>query len=474
MISDHHIGKLPPQAIELEKAVLGALMLEKHTVFEVMDKLSPEVFYKEPHQLIFTALQQLYADSKPTDFLTVLDQLKKMGKQESVGGPYYITQLVEMVGTTDSVNHHSHVLLEKHFQREVIRIASEAVGSAYSDEMDVFDLIDRIQADIAAMTNLNMPTTEFGTKALFNELHTHMAQARANREQGIRSGVPTELDDLDVITNGWQPGHLIIVAARPGMGKSAFTKKCIQGCVQQTGKPVHVFSLEMTRKEWIARILSEEVKQPSDKFLSGDHDILAEQKVMDLADEYYDNKRNELLFIDDTPAISIDQLRSRAKRLFYGKEDKPGLIVVDYLQLMTKKNVNSRGNREQEISEISRGLKSLAKELNVPIIALSQLNREVEARGGDMKPKLSDLRESGAIEQDADIVMFIYRPYYYFQQGHAKFATVMINEREVDSKHKALLIIAKNRHGATGKIYVKFIDYLTKFVNIDSEDDLPF
>jgi len=465
--------KLPPQAIELEKAVLGALMLEKHTVFEVMDKLSPDVFYTPLHQSIFQSLQNLYSESKPTDYLSVIEELKRIGKMED-GGDIYILELVGDIGGTGSADHHSHILLQKYFQREVIKITTEVIGQAYSDEIDVFDLIDHTQAKIAAMTSLGMPVTEFGTKALFNELHTHMVKARANREQGIRSGVPTELNDLDAVTNGWQPGHLIIIAARPGMGKSAFTKKCIQGCIQKTGKPVQVFSLEMTRMEWIARILSEEIKQPSDKFLSGDHDVLAEQKVMDITDNYIDDQGNELLFIDDTPAISIDQLRSRAKRLFYGKKNPPGLIVVDYLQLMTKKSGNSRGNREQEISEISRGLKALAKELNVPIIALSQLNREVEARGGNMKPKLSDLRESGAIEQDADMVIFIYRPYYYFQQGHNKFATVEINGEEVDSKHKALLMIAKNRHGATGKIYVKFIDYLTKFVNMDADDDLPF
>ena len=195
---------------------------------------------------------------------------------------------------------------------------------------------------------------------------------------------------------------------------------------------------------------------------------------MDITSDYLDDKGNELLFIDDTPAISIDQLRSRAKRLFYGKKNPPGLIVVDYLQLMTKRNINTRSNREQEISEISRGLKALAKELNVPIIALSQLNREVESRGGDMKPKLSDLRESGAIEQDADLVMFIYRPYYYFQQGIQRFETANINGVEKDTKHLAQLMIAKNRHGATKNVNVKFIDYLTKFVDMDAEDDMPF
>ena len=256
----HEHGKLPPQALELEEAVLGALMLEKQTVFEVMDKLSHHVFYKESHQKIFESLSNLYSDSKPTDYLSVIDELKKMGDLEVIGGPYYITQLTEKIASTASIDHHSHILLQKFFQREMIRIGSIAISEAYDDTTDVFDTIDQVQAEIAAMTSLNMPTAEFGTRKLFQELHTHMAQARANKEQGKRSGVPTGLNALDEITNGWQPGHLVIVAARPGMGKSAFTKKCIQGCVRETGKPVQVFSLEMTRIDWMARILSEEVR----------------------------------------------------------------------------------------------------------------------------------------------------------------------------------------------------------------------
>ena len=466
-ITSLECGKLLPQAIDIETLLLGGLIIDKDVIGIVIEILQPEVFYKDAHQKIYKAIEIMYSQNITIDFLTLAEQLKKSGDLEIVGGVFYLTQLTEISSTPHTVQQHCLILKEKYFLRELIRLNSEILTDAYDDMTDVFDLIGKYHDNMSKLLHVNFPTKEKATTELFKEFTERTEKAAKNKAEGKVIGVPSSLKALDHITGGWQPSDLIVIAARPGMGKTAFLKACTKEAIKQLQKPVLIFSLEMSSFQLTARIVSEEINMPAQDFLKGNIPANFKDEIDSVKSNYYSKNGKELLIIDDTPALTISQMTHRAKKM---KVDNDiCLIIIDYIQLAGQdKNVHSN-NREQDISAISRGLKSLAKELEIPIIALSQLNREVEKRGGKMKPKLSDLRESGAIEQDADIVIFLYRPRYYYDLGHENMRTVKVNGIEIDSERYAQLIIAKNRNGATGRVHAKFINYLTKFEDWDED-----
>src|SRR6478752_3744987 len=375
------VGKLPPQALELEEAVLGALMLEKDALTTVIDILRPQSFYKEAHQKIFSAIVGLFDKSEPIDILTVVTELRERGELEFVGGPYYVSQLTTRVNSAANIEFHARIISENSIKRELIGISSEVLSKAYEDTTDVFDLLDRTEAQLFEVSESNI-------RKNFDDMRSLMVKAikelevKKNQKEGL-TGVPSGFTALDRITSGWQPSDLIILAARPGMGKTAFVVSAMRNAAVEFKKPVAIFSLEMS-----------------------------------------------------------------SLQLMTGSTDGKG-----------------PGNREQEIASISRALKMIAKELSVPVIALSQLSRAVETRGGDKKPQLSDLRESGSIEQDADIVMFLYRPEYY---------KITVDEMGNPTAGTGEVIIAKHRNGSLENVILKFIGKFTKFADLDNDFNSEF
>ena len=447
-------GKLPPQALDLEEAVIGAMMIDKKGVDEVIDLLQPDAFYKLAHQNIFESILNLFQNSQPIDLLTVSADLKKNGKLESVGGDYYLVQLTQKVSSSAHIEFHARIILQKFIQRSLIRISNEIIESSYKESTDVFDLLDEAESKLYDVAQGNIKKSSDTAQNLVM-LAKKKIEEIANKD-GL-SGISTGFEKLDTLTSGWQPSDLIIIAARPGMGKTALTLSMARNIAVTKQVPVAFFSLEMSSVQLITRLISAETGLSSEKLRTGK---LADHEWKQLNVKVGDLEKAPL-FIDDTPALSIFDLRAKARRLASQHQIK--LIVVDYLQLMTAGNNNKAGNREQEISTISRNLKSLAKELNIPVIALSQLSRAVETRGGTKRPQLSDLRESGAIEQDADIVSFIYRPeYYQIEEGD--------DEEHTSSIGQAEFIVAKHRNGGLDNIRMKFIGQLGKFEDLQSDD----
>jgi replicative DNA helicase len=444
-------GKLPPQAIELEEAVLGALMLEKNALNAVIDILKPESFYKEAHQKIFAAIINLFQKTQPVDILTVTNELKKTGELDIVGGPYFITQLTNRIASAANVEYHARIVSQKHIQRELIRISADTIKDAYEDSTDVFDLLDKAESNLFAVAESNIRKNYDSMSSLIGQAIKQIEIARTQKD-GI-SGVQSGFTELDRTTSGWQKSDLIILAARPGMGKTAFVLSLARNTAVDFQKPVAVFSLEMSSIQLVNRLIAGETELSAEKLKKGnlqDHEWQQlNTQITKLAEAP--------IFIDDTPALSIFELRAKCRRL--KSQHDIQLIIIDYLQLMTAGG-EGKGNREQEISNISRSLKSIAKELDVPIIALSQLSRAVETRGGDKRPQLSDLRESGAIEQDADMVMFIYRPEYYGITEDKENGSSLTGIAE--------LIIAKHRNGALKDVRLRFISHLAKFVDIET------
>ena len=447
-------GKLPPQALDLEEAVLGAMMIDKKGVDEVIDILKPDAFYKEAHQHIYEAILQLFNDTQPIDLLTVSTQLKKNGKLELVGGDFYLIQLTQKISSSAHIEYHSRIILQKYIQRSLIKISNEIIQDSYEESTDVFDLLDKAESKLYEVTQGNIKKSSETAQSLIIQAKKRIEEI--GNKEGL-SGVPTGFYELDKITSGWQPSDLIIIAARPGMGKTAFVLSMARNMAINFQAPVALFSLEMSSVQLITRLISSETGLSSEKLRTGK---LAEHEWEQLTVKVKDLEKAPL-FIDDTPSLSIFDLRAKARRLSsqYGIK----VIIVDYLQLMTAASgAKGGGNREQEISTISRNLKALAKELDIPVIALSQLSREVEKRGGtgSKRPLLSDLRESGAIEQDADIVSFIYRPEYY-----------KIEEWDDDdhtpTEGQAEFIVAKHRNGGLANIRLKFVNKLGKFENLD-------
>ena len=450
-------GKLPPQAIDLEEAVLGAMMLEQSAVNTIIDVLKPDSFYKDAHKKIYSAIYDLFQKSEPIDILTVTSALKSAGDLEFVGGAYYISKLTSRVASTANSEFHARIISQKFIQRELIRISSDIIKDAFEDTTDVFELLDKAENNLFQVAEGNIRKSYEKMSNLMREAIEGIDKARENKD-GV-SGIPSGFADLDRITGGWQRSDMIVLAARPGMGKTAFVLSMARNVAVDFNIPVAVFSLEMAGVQLVQRLIASETGLSSEKLRKGT-----------LEDHEYQQLHNRIgklaeapIFIDDTPALSIFELRAKCRRL--KAQHGIDLVIIDYLQLMSGGG-EGKGNREQEISSISRSIKSIAKELNIPIIALSQLSRMVETRGGDKRPILSDLRESGAIEQDADIVSFIYRAEYYGITEHPD---------NIDTKGLGELIIAKHRNGALGTIKMKFIGHLAKFTNYDSFDvDSPF
>ncbi len=450
-------GKIPPQAVDLEEVVLGAMMIDKKGVDEVIDILHPDVFYKDAHRFVYEAIFKLFETSEPVDLLTVSSQLKKDGRLEAVGGDFYLIKLTQKVASSAHIEFHARIILQKYIQRSLIKISNEIIEDAYDDGTDVFDLLDAAESKLYDVTQGNLKRSAETAQNLVIQAKKRIEEI-ANKE-GL-SGIPSGFDKLDKLTSGWQPSDLIIVAARPGMGKTALTLSMARNMAVNSNIPVAFFSCEMSSVQLITRLISSETGLSSEKLRTGK----LEKHEWEQLNVKVKALEKAPLFIDDTPSLSIFDLRAKARRL--ASQHGIKLIIIDYLQLMTAGGTTKGGNREQEISTISRNLKALAKELNVPVIALSQLSRAVETRGGSKRPILSDLRESGAIEQDADIVSFIFRPEYYKIDEWD-------DEERSPTQGQAEFIVAKHRNGGLENIRLKFIGQLGKFDNLDDFDS-PF
>jgi replicative DNA helicase len=451
-------GKVPPQAKDLEEAVLGAIMLEKTAFDTVVEILKPECFYVEAHQRIFSAMQNLANKSQPIDILTVAEELRSREELEMVGGPYYVTKLTNTVVSSAHIGAHARIVLQKFIQRELIRISGEIIGDAYEDSTDVFELLDDAETKLFEITNNHLRKDYNSIDTVLVNTIKRIEDLRQRNEDV--TGVPSGFSGLDRVTYGWQNTDLIILAARPAVGKTAFALNLARNAVMHPTKPtpVALFSLEMSAGQLVQRILSAESEIWLEKIARGK---MEEHEMKQLYARGIQRLSQAPLFIDDTPALNIFELRAKCRRL--KNKHNIGMVIIDYLQLMSGTSENRGSNREQEISNISRNLKGLAKELNVPIIALSQLSRAVEQRGakeGSRIPQLSDLRESGAIEQDADMVMFLYRPEYY---------DINSNAEGENTKGLTEVKIAKHRNGTLETVKLKALLHIQKFVNWDED-----
>ena len=444
-------GKVPPQANDMEEAVLGAIMLEKEAVITILDILKPESFYKEAHQKIFKIISELNAKEYPVDLYTVTEELRAHDMLDSVGGPVYLTQLTSKVVSAANVDYHARIVQQKYIQRELIRVSTEIQNRSFDDTYDVTELLDFSENALFQIAEGNIKREVAPIDAVIKEAIREIEEA-GKREDAL-VGIPSGFTKLDRLTSGWQRSELIIIAARPSLGKTAFALSMARNMAVDHGKSVAVFSCEMSSIQLVNRLIVAETDIPGEKIKNG---RLNEEEWKQL-----DTRIKQLvqapIFIDDTPAISIFELRAKCRRL--RAQHKLDIVIVDYLQLMS--GPENAGSREQEVSNISRSLKSIAKELDVPIIALSQLNRSVEMRGGLKRPLLSDLRESGAIEQDADMVVFIHR--------QEKFG-LSTYEDGSSTKGIAEIILAKNRNGPVDDVRLKFREEKAQFVDIDDFD----
>ncbi len=450
-LSSYVFGKIQPQALQLEETVLGALMLDRDALPQVMDVLRPETFYLEQHQLIYRAIIRLFERSHPVDMLTVTEELKRCGDLDKIGNAYFLAELTNRVASAANIEYHARILAQKHIQRELIRVSTRTIRDAYEDTTDVFNLLDEAEKGLFSITQNNLSRTYESMGTLSSRVLKQVEEL-SKKTDGL-TGVPSGFTDLDRLTSGWQSSDLIVLAARPGMGKTSFVLANALNAARDFGKPVALFSLEMANTQLVQRLISLESEIPAQKFRNGKMEDYEWQQLQTVVE-----KMNSIpIFIDDTPGINVFELRAKCRRL--KMQHDISLVIIDYLQLMTGGGENNKnGNREQEISAITRALKGMAKELNVPVIALSQLSRAVETRGGNKRPQLSDLRESGAIEQDADIVGFIYRPEYY---------QIMEDENGQSLKGMAEIIISKHRNGALDTVKLKFTDTFAKFSNLD-------
>lgn len=449
-------GKVTPQAVGFEKAVLGALMIDKDAITNVVDTLRPEMFYREQHQFIYSAMFQLFRSDQPIDLLTVADQLRSEKRLEFVGGSSYLASLTNGVASAANIEYHARVVMERYVLRQLISICGDITKQAYDEPKDVMTVLDKAETDLFNVIESNFSRESKELSAVVKKTIDDIVQLQNSEDKF--NGVPTGIRGIDEKIGGWQNSDLIIIAARPGMGKTSFVLSIARNAAIDFGKSVALFSLEMSASQLAHRLFSIESGIDSEKITKGRLDEDEWNQLMDHVNVLNTNK----LIIDDTPQLSIFDLRAKCRRLKHRYDIN--LIIVDYLQLMqgNSDEKGRNGNREQEISQISRSLKALAKDLNVPVIALSQLSRQVEQRGGDRRPMLSDLRESGSIEQDADQVMFIYRPEYYKMETFPDDNSPALN--------RAAIIIEKNRHGGVGDVKVRFEKRFTKFCD-DIEAD---
>lgn len=437
-------GRVQPQAIPLEEAVLGAIMIDKDGFPSIIEILRKESFYLEKNQEIFSVMSDLFGKSQPIDLLTVHESLKKSGKLDEVGGISYLMELTNKVGSAANIEFHARIIAQKFIQRELIRVSTQTIHEAFEDTKDVLELLDDTERGLYEITdnNLNSGYESLASLAIKAQKEIEAVSQKGSEMTGVTTGFPA----LDKMTNGWQPSDLIIVAARPGMGKTAFTLSLAKNAAE-AGRGIAFFSLEMASVQLVQRLISMEAEINSGKLRNGQMEEYEWRKLHAAVE-----KLSQVpIYIDDTPAINIFELRAKCRRL--KQNHNISMIIIDYLQLMAGAPNDKRGNREQEISSISRALKGLAKELHVPVIALSQLSRAVESRGGEKRPQLSDLRESGAIEQDADIVTFIYRPGYYG-----------VGEGDLDTPTDLTeIILAKHRNGGLGTVQLRFVPHFVKF-----------
>ncbi len=450
-------GHLQPQARELEEVVLGALMIEKDAYSLVSEILKPESFYEHNHQLIYAAITDLAIRQEPVDILTVTEQLKKRGELEEVGGPFYITQLSGKVASSAHIEYHARIIAQKYLARQLITFSSEIQTKAFDETLDVDDLMQEAEGKLFEISQKNMKKDYTQINPVISEAYDLLLKAAA-RTDGL-SGLESGFTQLDKMTSGWQNSDLIIIAARPAMGKTAFVLSMAKNIAVNFKNPVALFSLEMSNVQLVNRLIVNTCEIPGEKIKSGQLAPYEWGQLDYKIKELYDAP----LYVDDTPSLSVFELRTKARRLV--REHGVRIIIIDYLQLMNASGM-SYGSRQEEVSTISRSLKGLAKELNIPIIALSQLNRGVESREGieGKRPQLSDLRESGAIEQDADMVCFIHRPEYY---------KIFQDEKGNDLRGMAEIIIAKHRNGAVGDVLLRFKGEFARFQNPDDDLVIP-
>lgn len=454
------MGRLQPQAVDVEQAVIGACLIEQDAFSTVTDFLKPESFYDSKHQLIFRAIQSLAAENNPIDILTVTEQLQKFGNLENAGGPAYIAELSRNMLSSAHLEYHARVIAQKALARNLISYTSEIQKLAFDESQDIQELMQTAEGQLFELSKSNLKKDFTQIDPVINEAYDLLRKAAA-RTDGL-SGLSSGFTHLDAMTSGWQNSDLIIIAARPAMGKTAFVLSMAKNMAVDQKIPVAMFSLEMSNVQLVNRMIVNVCQIPGEKIKSGQ---LAQYEWSQL-----DFKLRELfgapLYVDDTPSLSVFELRTKARRLVrdYGVQ----MIIIDYLQLMNASGM-SYNSRQEEVSTISRSLKGLAKELNIPIIALSQLNRSVEQRTStnpdapdSKRPQLSDLRESGAIEQDADMVCFIHRPEYY---------KIYKDQNNNDLRGLAEIIIAKHRNGAVGDVRLRFKSEFARFMNLDDASD---
>lgn len=449
-LSNKYNNKVLPHALDLEEAVLGAIIIDKNGLSKIIDIITPNIFYKNEHRIIFSSIQKLFYNNEPIDLNTVSNFLRQNGKLEFIGGDYYLMQLTQKVMSSAHIEYHSRIIQQKFIMRSLIELSNDIISKAYDETNDIFGILNYSESKIFEITHNNLKKNfETAQNLIYQAIDKIKKVEKTNGISGISSG----FKKIDEITSGWQNSDLIILAGRPGMGKTAFMLSMARNIVIEDNIPVAIFSLEMSSIQIINRLISYETGISSEKIrrakLSKNDWNTLYKRINKL--------ENSPLFIDDTPSLSIFELRTKCRRLV--SQHNIRLIMIDYLQLMGS-NINFKHNREQEISLISRSLKSIAKELDIPIIALSQLSRAVEIRGGNKRPLLSDLRESGAIEQDADIVSFIYRPDYY---GFINWD----NEDGSPCKGQSEIIIAKHRNGSLGNVRMEFIIEQAKFIEIE-------
>ncbi len=443
-------NQIPPQVVDIEESVLGAIMIDEDALINTIDRLRPEHFYKPENQEIFNAIYSLNAEGSDVDIMTVGDKLKKRGMFEAVGGSYKLSTLIDRVASAAHIETYVKILAEKYIQRELIRVATQTLHNAYRETADILELLDETETNFLAINDSNFNSSEKSLSVLSEMAIKEIEAAQLSDSNTI--GLPSGFNELDNITGGFQPGQLIILAARPAMGKTAFALNIARNISSLFGKSVAIFSLEMTALELMMRLISSGAEVEGQRLKRGEQMSTQElERVKEIAREL----GNGRVYIDDNPGLNIMELKAKCKRM--KKAHNIEMIFIDYLQLMSGSDTRNT-NREQEIAYISRQLKGLAKELGIPILALSQLSRAVEQRGGSKEPMLSDLRESGAIEQDADIVMFIYRPEYYGEMEDGNGSTQGI----------AYINVAKNRAGSINKARLGFQGRFVKFYNLSN------
>lgn len=455
--SSAQFGKVPPQATELEEVVLGAAMLETAGV-EILIRIisSPEVFYSRAHQIIMQAIIDLYAINSPVDILTVTEQVRKIGELESVGGPYYISQLTSRIASAENIETHIRIIQEKYFQREIILLSAQLTALAYDDTQDAFDTLDAADHGIQRIIDLSTSgSTAESIGALVEKSIKSLDRREQQAKSGKLSGVNTGLKELNRRTQGWQPSDLIVLASRPGMGKTA-SMLFFAISAAKSGNAVCIYSLEMSAVRLSDRLILSVCDISVDRFRSG---FINDEDRQEL-EKAKEQLKHLPIYVDDNPVVTMRYIRSHARMM--QRRGKCTMIMVDYLQLADMRLEEKGRNREQEVAQTSRAAKIVAKTLRVPFLLLSQLSRSVEKRGGDMRPMLSDLRESGAIEQDADLVIFIHRPAYYgVIEDSAGTSTIGVME----------YIITKNREGALGTVVLKHNESLTKIFDYNHDLD---